>query len=165
MQLHASCAKGSLSYEQADTFSDLMNTVFNANTTAETFITDNDEECNKAIDFYDKFQSILEGLDDVRRESIISFCKSVYFGGNCVNFKINGFIFYGWYLEMLIRYINGQCDFDTVRGWLIDMKPWCPKPKKVDSKIFRRDFNAIEQLYALISQKKAKRLGKKIVLG
>lgn len=165
MQLHAACAKDVLSYKEAEDFSDLMNELFKANTNAETFIKDTDEESNQAIEFYKKFEDILVGMEPVVQESILSFCKSVYFGGNCIGLRVDGFMFYPLYLEALIVYVGGLGDFQKVRDAIVDFKPWYDKPRKTDSRKFRRDFIKIEQLYNEILRKKRDRIGKKIVLG
>lgn len=163
MQLHTACSKESLSYKEAEDFSGLMNEIFNAKTNAETFISDTNEEANQAIEFYRKFEEILHGMEPVVQESILSFCKSVYFGGNCMGLRIDGFIFYPLYLEALIVYVGGLGDFRKVKDAIVDFKPWYDKPRKTDSRKFRRDFIKIEQLYNEILVKKKNRLGKKNV--
>lgn len=163
MQLHTACSKESLSYKEAEDFSGLMNEIFNAKTNAETFISDTNEEANQAIEFYKKFEEILHGMEPVVQESISSFCKSVYFGGNCMGLRIDGFMFYPLYLEALIVYVGGLGDFQKVKDAIVDFKPWYDKPRKTDSRKFRRDFIKIEQLYNEILVKKKNRLGKKNV--
>lgn len=163
MQLHTACSKESLSYKEAEDFSGLMNEIFNAKTNAETFISDTNEEANQAIEFYKKFEEILHGMESVVQESILAFCKSVYFGGNCMGLRIDGFIFYPLYLEALIVYVGGLGDFQKVKDAIVDFKPWYDKPRKTDSRKFRRDFIKIEQLYDEILVKKKNRLGKKNV--
>lgn len=157
MQLHASCAKEGLTYKQAESFSSFMNSIFRVKTTAETFITDENEESNKAIEFYEKFQHVVEGMNDLMKDSILSFCKSVYFGNSCTMLKIDGFILYPIYLEALIKYMNGFGSLKEVRMTIVDFKPWYDKPKQTDSKRFRKDFNKIEQLFSTIKEKKEKR--------
>ena len=160
MQLHASCAKDTLSYEEADKFSSLMNTLFKADTSAETFMVNQNEEANKAIEFYEVLQRILYGFEHLEKETIISLCKSIYFGNNCIGMKIRGYIFYPLYLEALIKYISDMCSLNDVRHSIVDFMPWYDKPRQVDSKNFRKDFINIENLYNSIYEKKVKRFKK-----
>lgn len=165
MQLHAACAKETLSYEEAETFSDMMNSVFSAKTSAETFIVDANDEANESIAFYEKFQYVLDGLEPGKKAAIQSFCKAVYHTSNCIGLKIDGFMFYPLYLESLIQYINGMCSFDDVRNSIIDFKPWYERPRKTDSKKFRRDFIIIERFYNDIANKINCRVRKKSLFG
>lgn len=77
--------------------------------------------------------------------------------------RIDGFIFYPLYLQALIVYVGGLGDFQKVKDAIVDFKPWYDKPRKTDSRKFRRDFIKIEQLYNEILVKKKNRLGKKNV--
>lgn len=157
MQLHASCARGALSYEQAESFSSLMNEIFKAKTTPETFITDINEQSNLSIEYYQKFLYVLKGMDETMRDSIQSFCKSVYFGCSCIGLRTEGYMFYPWYLEALIRYVSGFGTLKEVRASITDFKPWYDKPKRTDSARFRRDFMIIEKVFSDISCKRKKR--------
>lgn len=160
MQLHASSATTTLSYEEAERFTNLMNEVFNADIKAETFITTPDDEANKAVEFYKQFERVLDGLSDLDKSSILSFCKHVYFSFEFIKLKIDGFIHYPIYIEALLRYFKDACTFEEVRESIVEYRFWEEKPKKTDSVFFRRDFLRFEKLYESIKDKKEKRLRK-----
>lgn len=157
MQLHASCAKGSMNYEQAESFSTFMNDVFLADTTPETFMVDCNEQADLSIEYYEKFQHVLEGMDEIMKDSILSFCKSVYFGCTCMGLKIEGFLYYPLYLEALIKYTSGFGTLKEVREAIVDFKPWYDKPRRTDSWKFRRDFRIIEKIFSNITEKRKRR--------
>lgn len=161
MQIHAACSKVTLTYKEAEEVSDTMNSVFGVNTQPEYFITDQDEQCNLAIEFYEKLQDILTGLKMIEQESILSFCKSVYFGNKCIGLKVEGYILYSIYFEEIIKYLSDYCTLSDVRDSIVNFKPWFTKPRKIDSSQFRKDFIRIEELYKEIYAKKVKRLKKK----
>lgn len=162
MQLHAACTRESLTYGQAEEFSRFMNSIFSAKTTAETFLVDADEEANKSLEFYDNLMRVLNPLGERKRASILAFCKSVYFGRDCIGLRVEGFMYYPFYLEALLRYMDGMHTFNEMRGYIIDFKPWYSRPKKVDSRKFRHDFIEIERHYSSIVFKRSIRERKKI---
>lgn len=157
MQLHTECVKASLSYEEAESFSSLMNEIFMSDTTADTFIMNPDEESDKAIDCYNNLQSILDGCSDVLKQSIMAFCKNVYFGNSIPRLKVEGFLFYPYYLENVLNYIDGVIDASSLRNSIVIMRPWQRKLKKTDSCKFRHDFMKAEQLFDTIFLKKTYR--------
>lgn len=157
MQLHTECVKASLSYEEAENFSGLMNELFMSDTTADTFIMNPDEESDKAIDCYNNLQSTLDGCSDVLKQSIMAFCKSVYFGNSILRLKVEGFLFYPYYLEHVLNYIDGVIDAHSLRNSIVIMRPWQRKLKKTDSCNFRHDFTKAEQLFDTIFLKRTYR--------
>lgn len=158
MQLHTNCVKSSLTYEEAERFSDFMNGVFKADTTASTFMTNPDEESDKALDYYNQLQKVLDGCSDLLRSSLMSFCKNVYFSRSVVGLKIDGFLFYSYYLESTLNCIDGLIDFQTLRNSIVIMRPWDKSLRKVDSRKFRYDFIKAEQLFDPIFFKKKLRI-------
>lgn len=158
MQLHTNCVKATLTYEEAEKFSSFMNSVFKADTTASTFITNPDEESDKALDYYSQLQRVLDGCSDLLRSSVMSFCKNVYFTNAVIGLKIDGFLFYSHYLENALNCIDGLIGFQTLRNSIVIMRPWDKSLRKVDSRKFRYDFIKAEQLFDTIFFKKKLRI-------
>lgn len=147
MRLHTACVKSVLTYEEAENLSQLMNSLFNTKTSADTFVKNPDDEANKALELYGLYKSVLDGLKEEEKIAIEEFCKVVYDDGEMPSLKVEGFIMYPIYLRALFCYVCGNCTFQQVKDSIVDLKPWYDKPKKIDSRHFRRDFLIMEELY------------------
>lgn len=154
MQLHTECVKTSLNYKEAEELSFLMNEMFKVDTTADTFMVNPYDESDKALDYYNQLQKILESCSDCLRSSVMSFCKNVYHTSSIIGLKIDGFLFYSYYLENVLNYIDGFINFQTLRNSIVIARPWDKSLIKIDSQKFRHDFIKAEKLFETIFTKK-----------
>lgn len=156
MQSHTTAASNTLSYVEAEKVSSVMNELFNAQSTAKDFLFDKDEQCDKAIDSYNTLKKILDGCSEVLKDSVLTFCKSVYDDGTIPRLKVEGFIFYPSYLSALLGYVDGFISFLQLRHAIAKVRLWDKALQLVDSSEFREDFLRIEELFDRITNEKKK---------
>lgn len=154
MMLHATLASMKNEYEQSVSFSNAINDIFGVETSAETFMHDNDEESNNAIKEYKALKELLRDLSEAYQKSILAFCKHLYYQNEFSMLAVDGYLFYPMYLEWVTKYIDGNIRWDEVRNHIVDFKPWYKQPKTIDSCCFRKEFIRIEEIYKTIDKKR-----------
>lgn len=147
-------------YQLAESTSNMINTIFNGQTTASDFIKSEDEKTNEVIETYNEYQSFLNKtfLD---KKVVDAFCKaSEHSFGTMLKINSTGF---SSQITALILYNSGEISKQQVQNALKDYCIFTKKTKKLNTKLFKKTITSIEKLYSEILEKKIIRLNKKII--
>lgn len=149
-----------VSYSTAESTSQMINTIFNGNTSASDFVTSEDDMANHVIDYYNEYKAFVNSNVTVPIEVLNAFTRQAEHGNKTLlKFNHNGF---QRQITALIMYNCGEITKAQLKDHLKDFCIFSKTPKKMNTVLFKRTIYTVESLYQEILSIKTARTLKKL---
>lgn len=148
MQLRLSLLEAKNNYENAVEMSDFINSVFNGDTSPETFIVDKDDTSNHIITLYLKFKESLNSVY-IDADAAKVFCERMEKDDSewCW-LRSEGYLYMPSYCSIAINYIIGEIWKEELKDHFVYYKVWeGGKKSKGNFALFRKTFIQVEKMY------------------
>lgn len=149
-----------ISYSTAESTSQMINTIFNGDTSASDFVTSDDELTNHVIDYYNDYKAFVKSNVTVPKEVLNAFTRQAEHGNKTLlKFNHSGF---HRQITALVMYNYGEITKAQLNDHLKDFCIFSKTPKKMNTVLFKRTIYTVEKLYQEILYIKTARALKKL---
>jgi hypothetical protein len=145
-------------YKSAENTSMFINKFFNGETVPSDFIKTEEQSINDIIEKHKEYQEFISNTH-LDKSIIDAFCKASEHGSNTA-LKINSIPF-NRQIATIALYNVGQITKEEAEEHIVDYCIFTNTNKKLNTRLFKRTVQSIEELYTEILNKKIIRLYKK----